>query len=371
MNDINLIISSLRGGGAERAAVLLCNEWAEQGLKVALITLSGGADDDYRLSAKVDRLALELESVSSGALSGAITNINRVRCLRRALKNLPALNCIGFSSTSNILLILASANMRSNIIVAERNYPLVSMRGRLWTTLRKHLYRFADHVVVQTQAGAQWLDTHTSTKHISVIPNAIRLPIPITEPVRDVASVVPPEKRLLLAVGNIHPQKGFDLLVEALKQTRINSNDWIVVIAGAGDTEDLQQRISQAGLSEHVQVVGRVGNIGDWFDRTDAFVLSSRYEGFPNVLLEAMSSGCAVVSFDCLTGPSEIIQHEENGLLVPAEDARSMAIEIDRVMQDETLRARLGSNARRVEEVFSVENHLRLWASLLNTPGAS
>ena len=384
MHDINLVISSLRGGGAERAAVELCNGWVEQGLSVLLTTLSSGEDDDYQLDSAVKRIPLEVESESVTALSGLLTNVNRIRSLRKVLRSMPAKHVIGFSSTSNILVILASMGLKQkkldskgqahkayaqHVVVSERNYPPRSMRSQLWQQLRRHLYRFADDVVVQTQAGAEWLHNNTSAKKITVIPNSINLPISSGLPIIKTSDLVPDDKCLMFAVGNMHRQKGFDLLIDAAMRSNLRSSDWLLVIAGAGDASWLQDLIKERGLDDHVVVAGRVGNIADWYDRADVFVLSSRYEGFPNVLLEAMASGCAVVSFDCMTGPADIIEHETNGLLVQAENSKALAESMNEVMSNEQLRKKMGINAALVTQQFSTDRLFANWSEVLAKDG--
>lgn len=370
MHDINLVISSLRGGGAERSAVQLCNGWSQQGLSVVLTTLSGD-DDGYALTGKVERQVLNLDFESTNPISGVFANIKRVCILRRALKAKHAKLVIGFSSTSNILVILASVGIGNKVIVAERNYPPNSMRSSIWRHLRKYLYRYADRVVVQTQDGADWLRVKTLSKTITVIPNSVSLPIPSGQPVISPKKFVSENEQLLLAVGNIHHQKGFDLLVDALNKTAIVSSNWVLVIVGAGDSRVLEDKIKTSGLGENVRIAGRVGNIGDWYQRADAFVLSSRYEGFPNVLLEAMASGCAVVSFDCMTGPADIIQHENNGLLVPPQNVVALGAALSRIMEDECLREQLSTNARSVTDTFSNEKLFANWSLLISSTGKS
>lgn len=362
--DIALVISSLRGGGAERSAVLLCESWAELGKSVSLITLSDTADDDYVLGQNVNRVALNLESESTGLFSGITANVKRLSLLRNALKACNAKNILGFSGTSNILLILCSLGLSANVVVAERNYPPYSMRGELWPLLRKYLYRMTDCVVVQSSVSKKWISDNTHAKTVAVIHNAIKWPVPAVEPQVDTNSIIAADNKLLLAVGNIHSQKGFDLLLNAVVEPLLTNEQWQLVVAGAGDSSNLQQHAAKLGLTGRVHFVGRIGNVGDWYNRADAFVLSSRYEGFPNALLEAMASGCAVVSFDCLTGPAEMIEHKINGLLVEPENVEELSASIASLMSNDQLRAKLAANAVQVREQFSTGNIVNQWVSV-------
>ncbi len=113
---------------------------------------------------------------------------------------------------------------------------------------------------------------------------------------------------------------------------------------------------------------GRAGNIAEWFARADIFALSSRYEGFPNVLLEAMAAGCACISFDCDTGPREIIRDEVDGLLAPPENVDAMAAGLERLMRDEELRKTLAARAVEARDRFAPDRILAQWEALFKIP---
>ena len=113
-------------------------------------------------------------------------------------------------------------------------------------------------------------------------------------------------------------------------------------------------------------LVGRVGNVADWYDRAEIFVLSSRYEGFPNSLLEAMSHGLAVVSFACDTGPEDIVEHAGNGLLVePNQGVTGLADAMQRLMSDAEQRRALAIRAAQVRERFALDAIGQQWETLL------
>lgn len=364
---ILFIINSLSSGGAERVTTALASYLLGRGHDVTVATLAGRENDFYLPDARIRRLAFGLagESIGVGKL---VANLRRLHALRRAIRHEQAQVVIGMMTTSAVLAILASAGLPTRVIASERNYPGMKGARSGWNMLRRLVYRFADAHVAQTQKGADWIEQHTGARNIHVIPNSVAWPVPSCPPVVQPDTVVPSGRRMVLAVGTKIEQKGFDLLLEAYGRIALKLPEWDLVILGveqAGQGAQLQAQLRAAGLGERVHLPGRVGNVGEWYERADLFVLSSRYEGFPNVLLEAMAAGCACVAFDCDTGPRDIIEPGVDGMLVPAEDTTALAAAMERLMTNDALRAQLGYAALSVRERFAEERVLARWESVI------
>jgi glycosyltransferase involved in cell wall biosynthesis len=135
--------------------------------------------------------------------------------------------------------------------------------------------------------------------------------------------------------------------------------------------EELRELAVSAGVVDRTIFGGEVGNIGDWYESADVFVLSSRREGFPMVLVEAMANGLPAVSFDCDTGPRDIIRHEVDGLLVPPQDTVKLAEAMARVMGDAALRKRMAARAIEVRDRFSMARIGAMWDDLFRSLGAN
>jgi glycosyltransferase involved in cell wall biosynthesis len=176
----------------------------------------------------------------------------------------------------------------------------------------------------------------------------------------------------VLAAGRLHPQKGFDMLIAAFAQVAPDLPDWHLRICGRGRLrEPLQRQIDRAELGGAATLAGPARNLDEEFARASIFVLSSRFEGFPLVLLEAMHAGLAVVSFDCPTGPRDIIDDHRNGLLVPAEDVDGMAHAIRELVRDEELRRRCGAAAAETARAYTMDAIGPRWDQLLQEVRAS
>jgi len=172
---------------------------------------------------------------------------------------------------------------------------------------------------------------------------------------------------VVLAAGRLTSQKGFDLLIDAFAPVARAHPDWTLKIFGSGPLRDeLQQQIDRLGLGARVRMMGRTRRMGDELAKASVFALSSRYEGFGMVLIEAMSAGVPVVSFDCPRGPGEIVHDGEDGFLVPAVDVPAFAAALERLVGDEALRRRLGAAALRTAARYDPETVGRRWDALLD-----
>ena len=177
-----------------------------------------------------------------------------------------------------------------------------------------------------------------------------------------------PESRVAVAAGRLNsPQKGFDLLIEAWKPVAAAHPDWRLRIYGRGHLlAALKRQIQDAGLAGDVLLMGATRDLGVALAEGSVFVLSSRYEGFGIVLVEAMSKGMAVVSFDCQRGPGEIIEHGRDGVLVPAGDVGALSRALLEMVGDEERRRALGAaaveSARRYDPAVVGKD----WVSLID-----
>lgn len=368
-----IFINSLTVGGAERVAVSLSGFLAAHGHPTTVVTLRGRERDFYELDAGVDRISLDLGQASRG-IGKVSATLKRIRALRAVIRTQETDVVIGMVSEPAVLAILACLGLPARAVVSERNYPGRKSVDRPWALLRRLCYPLADAHVAQTRKGADWLRRHTAARRVHVVPNSVRWPLPAGAPEIRPAAFLDSGDRVVLAVGSKASQKGFDLLVEAFASAAAGRPDWHLVVLGlppagdAGDTdaERLRRQAEEAGVHGRVHCPGRAGNMTDWYERADIFVLSSRYEGFPNALLEAMAGGRASIAFDCETGPADIIEHDSNGLLVPAEDTPALAEALAALMDDPERRARLGRTALAVRERFAEERVLGGWKGVID-----
>lgn len=217
--------------------------------------------------------------------------------------------------------------------------------------------RFDKFVVLTHEDKGYW----GNLPNIEVIPNAA---MQVSESYSDVTN------KRVIAVGRLDYQKGFDRLIEAWEwiQGTGKLTDWRLDIFGQGEwREMLQHMIDEKGLQDTARINPPTNAIMNEYAQSSLLVMSSHYEGFGMVLVEAMSCGVPVVSFDCKCGPKDIIQHGINGLLVPEGDIKALANAMMEVMTDETYRRMLSRNARKVVDTYSEEAVMARWIRLFTS----
>ena len=168
-----------------------------------------------------------------------------------------------------------------------------------------------------------------------------------------------------IAVGRLDYQKSFDRLILVWEKARQQMPDWRLDIFGQGEWKDmLQQMIDERGLRECMKLNAPTKEIGKEYAESSMLVMSSHYEGFPMVMIEAMACGLPAVCFDFKCGPRDIIEEGENGLIVPDGDIEGLAEALVRLMKDDELRKRMGENAKMVVETYSEEKVMTKWVNL-------
>jgi glycosyltransferase involved in cell wall biosynthesis len=361
-----IFISCLSGGGAERVAVNIANAWIARGDKVTIITLAPVTEDFYALDPHIQRIGLKLSGRSSSSVSGIIANVRRIWCLRRELKSLKPDVFLGMETSASILAVLASWGMSCCVVVSERIHPPMMPVSAIWGRLRRWTYPHASVVLALTEESREWLIRNCPGSNVTVIPNAVQFPLLDGDSCIDPDQILPETRRIILAVGRLAPQKGFDMLVKAFGQIASSRPDWDLVILGEGEErENLLSAIASMDLSNRIFLPGKAGNVSQWYKRAELFVLSSRFEGFPCTLIEAMAHSLAVVSFDCDTGPRDIIRHEIDGVLVTSGDVPALATVLSQLVNDETLLRSYAAHAVEVKDRFSMGRILSMWDEVI------
>ena len=380
-----LYVDSLKIGGAERVTLTLASWLYQAGWTPVILTRKPLGRDFYPIPVGVER-AVEPADPDWLRILGWWGFPWRVQRLRRWIQRERLSLAIGMTTLPAIKLLLATRFLALPCVVSERNYPPAKRPALPWRLLRRLTYPWADLHLVQTNSTGKWLAQHLGANCQMLLPNPVQWPLPRFDPAPEpqawlAAAGADADAPLLLAAGTKAHQKGFDRLVETFALLAGSFPALQLVILGLEATQyhgvdqqaALRSRLAHDGdFQARLHFPGRVGNIIDWYQRAGIFVLPSRYEGFPNVLLEAMSAGCACVASDCLSGPADLIDNGRNGLLMPVEASpNDWAETLAALLADAERRGSLAAEAVEVRERFAEvalrESFLKALAGL---PGA-
>lgn len=360
--NITLVISSLGSGGAERVLAGLANYWVESH-NVTVVTYLD-VPDFYPLSKRIVRKT----AVANNSKNKAINFVRRLQNIRQAIKNSAPDVVLSFVDRCNVLTLMATKGLNLDVVVAERTNPVYYPIGKSWETLRRINYPFASKLVIQTDDIKAWATHYKPAQDIFVIPNAIdkeRSRLIEDAKTENLPSTLPFENNII-AIGRLSHEKGWDLLLKAFSQVHDNIPDWGLNIVGDGILRQSMQALAkQLNIVDKVKFHGNQQNPFIALNMADLFVLPSRVEGFPNVLLEAMTMSKPCISFNCPSGPSELITDKQNGLLVEKENIQALGEAITLLANNSKLRETYGCQAGITVKKFNEDEIMKQWDKVI------
>ncbi|MFP4027800.1 MAG: glycosyltransferase family 4 protein [Candidatus Brocadiia bacterium] len=368
--SVAILMHSITCGGAERVTALLSNGLARRGYDMSLITLGGPQNPFYELRADVRRRPLDLQWDSTGVVDMWHKNMARVRAIRRTLRDLRPDVLISLMAEPNVLAILSTRlaeRVPVRTILGARNHPTRMALSPITRLARRVCYPLADRLVTCSRGIAEMYRGWMSVGRVIPIQNPVLLEDrPGDSEAEALAAEIQP-RRCMIAMGRLVRQKGYDMLFEALSRIPEETRrDWTTIVLGEGRLrEELDGLARRLGIDDMVRMPGQFRNPYPVLRAADLYVMSSRYEGFPNALTEAMACGLPAVSFNCPTGPGEIIRDGTDGLLVPPGDVGALAEALTDLMSDADRRKRMAERAPEVLERFSLERFLDQWERLI------
>lgn len=327
-----MVIPSLGSGGAERVMSGLANDWIVKKKCTLEIVVLMDSEDFYHINDNIKIHRLNYNAGGSLKLFNFFILLIKLKKLIESVK--PDL-CLSFIRQSNLLTLLATRNLNCKVVISERDSPQAFV-SKFYNFLRKKLYPYCDGMIVQTNDYKDFVVNSIGNINQVVIPN----------PVRDINTNKNSREKIIISVGRLIPVKGHKYLIDAFSKCKSNQ-DWKLVILGEGALrKDLEQQINKLNLQDKVVLVGAVHNVDDWLRKSSIFAFTSLSEGFPNALAEAMSASLPCVSFDCITGPKDLIEHEESGYLVDVGNVSDFSNKLDILMGSKKLREEFGEKSK-------------------------
>lgn len=359
--DIALFMPLLSVGGAQRVFLRLARGFAQRGYAVDLVVAN--ASGLLR-----DQVPCEVRLVDLGARRVGLSLVPLVRYLRAARPEA----LLATLAHANVVAVLAHRLTRAARVLAvrEANTPDAeyhhsrSAKSRVVHLLRRQLYRHADVVIANSYGAAESLRrlVPLDERKLRVIYNPVVAPEllqaanePVEHPWFAQANIP-----VVLGVGRLTPQKGFDTLLRAFARVRAHLPAYLVILGEGEERPALRQLARALGVHEQVAMPGYEANPFKYMRRAAVYVLSSRWEGLPNTLIEAMACGTPVVATDCPSGAREILENGRWGRLVPVDDAEALATAIV-----ETLTNPPAVNPAQRAQAFSLDHGVEAYLDAL------
>jgi len=365
---IVIVVSAMNLGGAQRVVSILCDHWCKRDFEVTLVsTFTGEAIQHYKVNSKV-----KLKNLSNSPYfenNNVVNLVWKLKQLRKIFKEQNPDLIISFLTRVNVATTISSIGLNNPVIISERTWTPFATLNKRFFWLYKVLFKRVDKIIVQTNKSKTWLKSYFPALHSFVIPNPVVYPLPKNDsPSSHPDLIISKQRKIILASGRLHHYKQFDLLIKSFSKVKDRFADWDLVILGDGEQKNnLSKLILEHNVKDRIFLPGSVSNIADWYQRADLFVLSSLVEGFPNVLLEAMTYGLPCISFNCDTGPSDMIEHGANGYLIdPIEKESGLINAMVELIDNEDLRRKFSKNSILLRDKYSPDNVMRQWDKILD-----
>lgn len=347
MEKIAFLIPSMSSGGMERVMGEIVTYFSKiSGYECHLVIYGKSTQDFYKVPSNVIIHRPEFKFDDN---KRTWNTIKTARFIRQTIKKLKPYRILSFGEYWNNFVLLSLLGLNMPIYVSDRNSPEESL-GAIHNILRELLYPRAAGVIAQTKKAEEIFRLKFKSKTSQVIGN----------PIREIDSQNEIEKEnIIITVGRLIETKNFNRLIDIF--SKLDNRQWKLIIVGGDSNKQtnsikLQAQIDNLDLGENVILAGTQKNVEDYLLRAKIFAFTSNSEGFPNVIGEAMSAGLPVVSYDCVAGPSDMIEDGKTGFLIPLFEDDIFMEKLRFLMNNDELRNEMGIRAKESIQRYSVEN---------------
>ncbi|WP_158860033.1 glycosyltransferase family 4 protein [Lunatibacter salilacus] len=347
VKTICLVIPSLQSGGMERVMSELANYFCgKREYEIHLILYGLKREIFYQVP---ENIHIHIPDFDFDNNKRTWNTIKTLWFLRQKIKAIQPDTVLSFGELWNNFVLLANLGLKNPVFVSDRCQPNKSL-GKLHDALRKWLYPKAAGVICQTELARGIYSKMFSHTNLVVIGN----------PIRSIEkNPLINKENIILSVGRLIKSKHHDELIRIF--SKIEAGDWKLIIVGDDalkekNKEKLASLIQELGLKERVELAGKRLDVEDFYNKAKIFAFTSSSEGFPNVVGEAMSAGLPVVAYDCVAGPSDLIEHQKTGYLIKINEVNSFKDALEKLIKNESLRGTFGYEGKIKIQEFSVTN---------------
>ena len=326
----------MQGGGTQKNLDYLIRNLAKnKAINVSLLTLNSQENDAFKLGKEIRRFSLQLNKHSESTINAINNNYQRIYKLRRFFKENKFNTVVSFLTSTNILTIISTLGLESKIIICERNDPYRQKIKIYWRVLRFLFFGLCDKLICNSSKSSKFFSNRGLKKKVRVIPNFIYL---------NKKSSKCSKKNFFLAIGRLHRQKDFDLLIDSFSIFLKSISKYDLIILGEGPERDyLQKKINSLGLEKKVILPGHQ-NPHQYFKNCSLYISCSRYEGVSNATLEAMHYKIPIIVTQSQEGMHDYLKDNFSALFSP-NNSMSLANKIKLLINDNDLSRKISKNA--------------------------
>ena len=356
--ELFFIIPDLKVGGAQKVLYFLINFLVRKKFKIKILVFDSKKNVKFKFLPEVKIISLNSYKESKNFFQKIFYNFIRIRRIRSEIKKNKSSTIISFLSTANILTLISSLGLKRKIMVNERNDPHNEKIPYIWKFLRFFLYNFASKIIKNIPDKKFNQKFFFLKKKIVFIPN----PLMLSE-----VNLKLKKKRILLSVARLTYQKNINLLIQSFAKSNAIKKGWKLIVLGKGPEEYvLKKKCRELQISKYVIFKGFVKNISYWYKKAAIFVLSSRYEGMPNALIESMYFKSAVIGAS-IPGVKYFIKNKYNGLIFKNNKEEELTKCINYLIKNNKKRTQFSMNAYNcLKKRAKAEVFYKSWINLLN-----
>ena len=357
--SIAFYIGSLSKGGAERVIVNLAAYFYSCGYRVTIVTKLQD-EVEYPVPEGVTRILADIEGDEIS--KSRIKNLyRRIIKLRNIWKRLQPDHIVSFIKKNNFMAIVSAMGLHIPVIVSVRSNPAREYPDFLTRLLVRILFSRSAGVILQTKQAKEFFPASVQKKSI-ILPNSL-------SPQFLKKKTEKQDSTEIVWVGRMDENKNPQMLLQAFEEIAKRYPKWTLKYVGDGPLyEKLKGLCKKSGLEKSVMFLGKTENVPQELAKSEIYVLTSKQEGMPNALIEAMVSGLAVIATDCpCGGPAELIENGENGILIPVDDKVALIQALERLMSDAEYRNNMGSKAEKLIEKVHPDVVNRQWMEYIES----
>ena len=354
MKKIIFLVSDLTYGGTQKTIIKLVKRFVKDGYFITILTFEKKKNYNFS-NKKIEYIPLNLLKDSNNLVSSLIENFKRIIFVRKILKKKSG-NLICFLTSTNIIGLISNLFLKKKVILCERNDIQKQPVAFLWRFLRVLLYRFANKITCNSSRSSNYLKNYVPEKKIFYVRNHIDIK----------KNLVTFPKKIILSVGRMHNQKGFDILINGFKKSNTYKFGWKLFLVGDGyEKKNLIKLVKKLNLNKYIKFYN-FSNPYKWYKKAGIFALTSRYEGMPNVILEASSLKLPIIISRDTGGATDFIINNKSGIVLKKNSYDELGKKISELTKDKYLRLKLGNQAyKNLKYYNNFENIYKNWEKII------